>query len=156
MNAPTSANVVQGADELARTIDYIIRVDGPRVARKAINAAITEISKGIRSAVPQAKTAGHSNRSIKAALGRRVSVRNGKVTAKAGFGVGKRKAQANQFARNVIRGTLERKHRTTGRRTGRIKPTNTVERGYNAKSSQAMAAAEQKAAQEVQKIRRRS
>lgn len=110
--------------DLFRAVDGLQRERVPRASRKAMNAGGQEMVRGIRRAVPRAKTRGHSNRSTKRSVGKRVRrQRDGFYSLKVGIGVGKKHRITPKHVPANVAGTDERytgakKIRRGGKATG--------------------------------------
>lgn len=81
-----------------------------KMAHKSIGKGLTVVARAIRNAVPAAKTSGHSNRSIKRAIGRKNKrYKRGHLQfAKAGVAVGGAKKKGAPHAHLLALGTDHR------------------------------------------------
>lgn len=143
---------VYGFDKLAKSVDRIAERESPKVARAAARGGAGELMKGIRGAIPKARTRGHSNRSTKKSLGRRTINKPSVFQVKIGFNVGRRKPGRNYAAHLVIMGTAARQT-GTGANRGRIQNTGTVPRGVRSALPRAMEASRKAAAKTVARIK---
>jgi len=95
--------------DVFRQVEGLQRDRIPRAARKAMNAGGQQMVYGIRRAVPRAKTRGHSNRSTKRSVGKRVRrQRDGFYCLKVGMGVGKKRGTVPKHAPANVAGTVDR------------------------------------------------
>ena len=142
---------ITGHQAIDRRLKRLATTGQRRVGRAMVGAMMTEISRGIRNAIPP------SQKSVKKTLGRKSGKdkKTGVYQAKVGLGVGKRSKSSKQrdpkkpgvgiSKQNVhwfILGTTERV-RKKGGRTGRMpKAPDWVKQGYAASRVQAVAKAQ--------------
>ena len=149
--------VQTGIKEIDRKLDKLARRDANKIARSAINAGLTVLTKAIRTNLNGENISPELKSAIQDTVGKRLetgpkAAKNG-ASAKAGFGVGKntraklkrlekRKSERGERrgvgvnARNVHWFAMGTKRRITkkGHRLGSIKPVTAIKRSASAAS----------------------
>lgn len=132
---------VQGDRELAQKLAELRNPDS--LLRNAVRRGLTVLQRSIKELIPpRVSTTAHGkegepNRSIRAAIGQRVTNRRpGNVGAKVGVSVGTTYAAKRGLSKRraiahlaYMAGTKERVQQKTGRRTGRVFPKSYVSHG---------------------------
>lgn len=139
---------VTGINELDKALANLDTKVARKVTRTAVNAGLTAMAKGIRTAISAAPISPQLKRALKRAVGKRFNrTRRGSkdMSAKAGFGVGKKrktrvakrsgktKGGVGLSAANAhwfLLGTKDRTTKTSGRYTGRIVAVRIIQVAY--------------------------
>ncbi len=154
---------ITGDKELDRLLYQMGEKSVRKIARIPLGKGLTVVARAIRREVPAATTAGHKNKRIKQAIGKRnkKNRRKGYHEAKAGIHVGKKKGAPH--AHLLALGTKERFSGKRGvvvrdakvHRKGRVKPNDFVKRGLQNADSEAMKRIEESFHEEFEKEVRR-
>ncbi len=101
-----------GDKELRRKLIMLEQVTSKKAIRGGVNAALTPVTRAIRSEVNGTSASNEAKRAARATIGKNVAVSKGQIaTAKAGFGVGKTRGLQRKAA-------TQRKNRTSKRGVG--------------------------------------
>lgn len=157
---------VTGSKDLDRIFKHLATSGQKKIGRSILNGMLTEISRGVRNAVPP------KLQSVKRTIGRvnKKNKRKNVHEAKVGFGVGKQRKSKKQrdpkkpgvgiSKQNVhwlILGTKERRQKTTYHPTGKLKKApDWLKQGYQAAESSAFSKAQEigrkKVLEEIRRI----
>lgn len=152
---------IEGLDTIQRRLEAVGKA-APRIAAAGIRAGLGEITKGIRSELPPEYK--HLSPAIQHRFKRKD--RRGRLVAKSGAGVGKKRIPKRKHAedggvglssQNIhwgILGTGERVTRKRRQRRGKMPPIlgDVVEQGFNRAQSAAEAKIVQKCRAELDKV----
>ena len=149
-----------GERALDRRLEKLGEREAKKIARKAINKALTLLAKSIKEEAPSKRT--------RKAIGRRFkkNKRTGVTEAKAGVNVGKKRGASTRapHAHLIVTGTGNRSRRRLGgwaaggsgrKGTGRMRPVDTgfVDRGIRRAGGKVERAIRQKVMEELNKVR---
>lgn len=113
---------LEGVNQVWREIKRFEKRVGPRIAGRMLGAGMRSFAAGVKREIPKTQTPGHSNRRLKKSVGYRYAkTRSGIQSAKFGFRVGRRKANAAPHAHLYVLGTKARTRRRIGGRFARFK-----------------------------------
>ena len=153
--------VITGVKELDAKLKRLSTKTAKKAARAGLGAGLTVLAKKMRQMAPKATTPGHSNRSIKASIGKRQ--KKDKVTgitsAVAGIDVGKKKSKQVPQAHLLALGTVVRTRKSVGGKfkgsenkgTGKVIGNDFIKRASDAARSEAVSAILAKANEVIQR-----
>ncbi|HCS53285.1 HK97 gp10 family phage protein [Rubinisphaera sp.] len=149
-----SKEPISGDKELDRVLRLLGEKAIRKMARVSLGKGLTVLARSIRAVVPSATTSGHSNRSIKKAIGRRnkKNRRHGFHEAKAGIHVGKKSGAPHAHLiglgtdhRYAGFSSRQKGYRGEARRTGsaiayrgRIEANDFIKRGLESANSEVL------------------